>query len=66
MASGMRGRIATASFFLGQPQVIPEPIRHIAFLATPPLLVLAVMVYWLWRTIRRRAAGPRLRQAQAA
>lgn len=58
--------IATASFFLGQPEVIPEPVRHIAFLATPPLLVLLAMVYWLWRTIRTGVAGQAANPSQAA
>jgi uncharacterized membrane protein len=46
--------IAAFSFFLGQAQVIPKPIRIIPLLAIPPLVVLAAMVYWLWRVRRRR------------
>lgn len=43
----------TGSFFLGQAQVIPEPLR-----ITPVLLVLAffplpALFYWLWRVRRR-------------
>lgn len=53
--------IATASLFLGQAQVFPEPIRHFALLAIPVLLVLLSMPYWLWRVLfkrsTRRAAG---------
>ncbi|MEO3738123.1 hypothetical protein [Shewanella baltica] len=41
--------IATASFFLGQSQVIPEALRQIVILVTPVLLVLFVTVFWLFR-----------------
>lgn len=34
--------VATASFFLGQAQVFPEPPRKIGLLATPVLLVLLI------------------------
>ena len=51
--------IAAFSFFLGQAKVIPKPIRIYPLLAIPPLVVLAALVYWLWRTRakRARAAG---------
>ncbi len=41
--------IATGSFFLGQSQVFPEPIRSSGLLALPVLLVLVLMVYHLLR-----------------
>jgi uncharacterized membrane protein len=41
--------IAALSFFIGQAQVIPEPIRIRPLLALPVLLVLVTMFYWLWR-----------------
>ena len=41
--------IACASFFLGQAQVFPEPVRILPLLATPVLLVLLLMGYWLVR-----------------
>ena len=41
--------IATASFFLGQAKVIPEPIRIMPLLSIPVLVVVAMMVYWLVR-----------------
>jgi len=41
--------MATASFFLGQSQVIPEEIRTIAFLVTPVFLVLFLTLYWAVR-----------------
>jgi uncharacterized membrane protein len=47
--------IAAFSFFLGQAKVIPKPIRVYPLLMVPPLIVLAVMLYWLWRVRARRA-----------
>ena len=47
--------IATSSFFLGQAQVIPKPIRIPALLALPVLAVLVTMLYWLWRVRIRRS-----------
>ena len=41
--------IAAFSFFLGQAQVIPEPVRIIPLLALLALAPLIVMFYWLWR-----------------
>ena len=41
--------IATASFFLGQPQVFPEAVRRSGALGLPVLLVVLLMVYWLVR-----------------
>jgi uncharacterized membrane protein len=47
--------IATSSFFLGQAKVIPKPLRITPLLATPVLLVLLLMVYWLVRvTVMKR------------
>lgn len=43
--------IATASFFLGQAQVFPDPIRHLALLSVPVIAVLAIMGYWLVRVL---------------
>jgi uncharacterized membrane protein len=51
--------IATASFFLGQSQVLPEAIRHGVTLTAPVLLVLCLTNYWLIRVsiwgLKRRA-----------
>jgi uncharacterized membrane protein len=47
--------IAALSFFIGQAQVIPEPIRIRPLLAIPVVLVLATMFYWLWRVRFRRS-----------
>ena len=46
---------ATASFFLGQAKVFPEPLRHAFGLrAIPVVLVLVVMFYWLGRVQLKR------------
>lgn len=50
--------IAVASFFLGQARLLPEPLRNMAFLAVPVLLVLVTTVYWLLR-VRFTAWTPR-------
>jgi hypothetical protein len=42
--------IATFSF----PRIIPKPIRIIPVVAIPPLVVLAALLYWLWRVRARR------------
>jgi uncharacterized membrane protein len=50
--------IAALSFFIGQSQVFPKPIRIPGLLALPVLAVLVTMVYWLWRVrIRRSLRG---------
>ena len=50
--------IAAASFFLGQADEFPEPLRIPALLALPVLAVLLAMLYWLWRVrIRRTYRG---------
>ncbi|HJU68525.1 MAG TPA: hypothetical protein VJ650_09765 [Gemmatimonadaceae bacterium] len=56
--------IATSSFFLGQTDVIPKPIRITPVLVLPVLAVLVTMLYWLWRVrvrppaVSRRPARP--------
>jgi uncharacterized membrane protein len=47
--------IAAFSFFLGQAKVIPKPIRVVPLLILPPLIVLAALLYWLWRVRFRRS-----------
>jgi uncharacterized membrane protein len=52
--------VASGSFFLGQAQVFPKPIRIFPLLAIPALLPLVLMLYWLARVLftnwyRRRA-----------
>ncbi len=46
--------IATTSFFIGQPQVFPEPISSIELRAIPVVLVILVMLFWLGRTMFTR------------
>lgn len=43
--------IAAASFFLGQPQVFPAPLRRSGVLAIPVLLVLLLLVFWMGRVL---------------
>jgi hypothetical protein len=50
--------IAALSFFIGQAKVIPKPVRIAPLLATPVLLVIVTMFYWLWRVrIRQSLRG---------
>jgi uncharacterized membrane protein len=41
--------VAAGSFFLGQAQVFPEPVRIMPLLSLPVLLVVLLMFYWLAR-----------------
>jgi hypothetical protein len=43
--------IAAASFFLGQADLFPEPIRASPLPALPVLLVMGMMIYWLVRVL---------------
>lgn len=49
--------MATTSFFLGQADVFPAPVRNFALLSLPVLAVLGSLLYWLGRLLllRRRA-----------
>ena len=59
--------IAAASFFLGQADEIPEPLRIPALLAVPVIAVLVTMAYWIWRIrVRRSLAGLRTTPGMAA
>jgi len=50
---------ATASFFLVQAKVFPEPLRHMMGVrAIPVVLVLVVMFYWLGRVRMKRHRAP--------
>jgi hypothetical protein len=49
--------IASGSFFLGQAQVIPEPLRIMPLLVVPAIAPLLAMVYWVWRIRTRRTRG---------
>jgi hypothetical protein len=50
--------IAAMSFFIGQADEIPEPLRIPALLAAPVVAVLVTMLYWMWRIrVRRTLRG---------
>lgn len=49
--------IASGSFFLGQAQVIPEPLRIMPLLVVLAIAPLVAMVYWVWRLRTRRTRG---------
>lgn len=50
--------VASGSFFLGQADEIPEPLRIYPMLAIPAVLPLVALLYWLWRVrIRRNLRG---------
>jgi uncharacterized membrane protein len=55
--------IAAASFFLGQADEFPQALRIPPLLATPVILVLVMMVYWLRRVRRRASEQTSLRRA---
>jgi hypothetical protein len=53
--------VAAMSFFIGQADVIPKPVRILPLLAVPVVAVLVTMAYWMWRVgarRSRRAAAP--------
>jgi hypothetical protein len=52
---------ATGSFFLGQAQVIPEPLRNMPALFVLAFLPIGFLFYWLWRMRSRRDPLPTLR-----
>jgi hypothetical protein len=45
--------VAAASFFLGPPARVPEPLRLPPFRLIP-LVTIAAMLFWLWRVRARR------------
>jgi hypothetical protein len=50
--------IAALSFFIGQADVFPKPMRILPLLALPVVAVLVTMFYWLWRVrIRKSLRG---------
>lgn len=53
--------LAAVSFFLGQADEFPKALQIPGLLATPPVAVVVVMLYWLWK-VRRPGRG-RGRQA---
>jgi len=59
--------IATASFFLGQPQIFPKWLHRSGLLPLPVLAVLATMLFWLVRVSfkRRPVVSPRASRVTA-
>ncbi|MGH8249825.1 MAG: hypothetical protein ACREVI_03850 [Steroidobacteraceae bacterium] len=51
--------IAALSFFIGQSDELPEPVRIYLLLALPMVVVLGTMIFWLWRIRTRRFLAPR-------
>ena len=51
--------IATGSFFLGQMQFIPEPVRLLPLLLVLAFAPLPLLVYWMWRVRVRGWTGGR-------
>jgi uncharacterized membrane protein len=50
--------IATGSFFLGQMQFVPAPIRVVPLLLFLAIAPLVLLLYWVWRVrLRRRLSG---------
>lgn len=46
--------VATGSFFLGQADEIPEPLRIMPLLGLPVIIVVLFTPYWLVRVLRRK------------
>lgn len=46
--------IASGSFFLGQMQVLPEPLRSLPLLLLLAVSPLIVLLYWMWRVRFRK------------
>ena len=58
--------IAAMSFFFGQADEFPEPIRIMPLLAVPVLSVLVTMLYWVWRVRFRKSLRGLVTVAQPA
>ncbi len=50
--------IASLSFSVRLPRILPEPLRTPVVYALPTLAVLVTMLYWLWRVRGRRFTAP--------
>jgi hypothetical protein len=50
--------IASLSFSVRLPRLLPAALRHPIVYALPTLTVLATMCYWLWRVRSKRAVRP--------
>jgi hypothetical protein len=50
--------VATGSFFLGQMNFIPEPVRNVPLLLVLAFAPIPLLIYWMWRVrIRGRMNG---------
>jgi hypothetical protein len=50
--------VATGSFFIGQMNFIPKPIRVVPLLFALGVAPLFILLYWMWRVrLRRRVSG---------
>jgi hypothetical protein len=50
--------VATGSFFLGQMNFIPEPVRNVPLLLVLAFAPILFLVYWMWRVrVRGRMSG---------
>ena len=59
--------LVIASLSVGQVKIIPKPIRTFPLLAIPPLVVLVIMIYWLWRVrVKRGRTGQAVRRLAGA
>lgn len=61
--------VASGSFFLGQADEIPEPLRIYPLLTIAAVLPLIALLYWLWRVRTRLSSrgilGPTSTEAAA-
>ena len=59
--------IAAMSFFIGQADEIPKPLRFMPLLVVPPLAAPGTMLYWIWRVrLARSLRGLAVRHAEVA
>ncbi len=58
--------VALAAFFVGLQRVMPAPVRGLALLYIPPLIPLAVMLFWLLRLRFGRRQPRRQRAIESA
>jgi hypothetical protein len=58
--------VATGSFFLGQMNFIPEPVRNVPLLLVLAFAPILFLIYWMWRVrVRGRMSGVVLGNAQS-
>jgi hypothetical protein len=57
--------VATGSFFLGQMNFVPEPVRNLPLLLVLAFAPILFLICWMWRVrIRGRMSGMVLRDTQ--